>query len=52
MSHDPFAFRVNRSHPSPTHRAACERGLGMVTYKVVPFSPTAGLVQWVQVRGW
>lgn len=28
--------------------AAARRRLGMVTYKVVPFSPAAGLVQWVE----
>ncbi len=31
-------------------REACKRQLGMVTYKVVPFGPVAGLIEWVQVR--
>jgi hypothetical protein len=38
------------THIRTPHREACKRQLGMVTYKVVPFSPIAGLIEWVQVQ--
>lgn len=36
--------------PSSLHRATASRQLSISTYKVVPFSPISGLVEWVQVR--
>ena len=34
-----------------THREASRRRLGIITYKVVPFSPRGGLIEFVQVSG-
>ncbi len=38
----------------PVQHAPCRqaraRQLGMITYRIVPFSPRAGLLEWLQVR--
>lgn len=46
-----FSYPLTHSlfHHSHNFREARSRELGMITYRVVPFSPVAGAMEWVQV---